>query len=145
MPNARAGKGISVTTEAKVYDVCVIGSGPAGGVLAKELAEAGAKVALVEAGRVMNSEDFYYHTWPYDFPNRHQPYPYYPREVRDSIRYDDCDHIGVDRIRAVGGRSIHWNAACLRFGPIDFRERSGRALKRIGPWPTKNSTPATPT
>ena len=32
------------------FDVCVIGSGPAGGVLAKELAEAGAKVALVEAG-----------------------------------------------------------------------------------------------
>src|SRR5436190_1088365 len=32
------------------FDVCVIGSGPAGGVLSKELAEAGAKVALVEAG-----------------------------------------------------------------------------------------------
>jgi choline dehydrogenase-like flavoprotein len=34
----------------EIYDVCVIGSGPAGGVLAKELAEAGAKIALVEAG-----------------------------------------------------------------------------------------------
>ncbi len=120
-------------TEAKVYDVCVIGSGPAGGVLAKELAEAGAKVALVEAGRVMNAEDFYYHTWPYDFPDRHQPYPYYPHEVRDSIRYEDCDHIGVDRIRAVGGRSIHWNAACLRFGPIDFRERSREGIEED--WP----------
>ena len=30
------------------FDVCVIGSGPAGGVLSKELAERGAKVALVE-------------------------------------------------------------------------------------------------
>lgn len=34
-----------------VYDVCVIGSGPAGGVLSKELAEAGVSVAVVEAGR----------------------------------------------------------------------------------------------
>jgi flavin-dependent dehydrogenase len=34
----------------EIYDVCVIGSGPAGGVLSLQLAEAGAKVALVEAG-----------------------------------------------------------------------------------------------
>jgi choline dehydrogenase-like flavoprotein len=47
-----------------VFDVCVIGSGPAGGVLSKELAEAGAKVVLVEAGRKMTAQDFRYHTWP---------------------------------------------------------------------------------
>ena len=47
------------------FDVCVIGSGPAGGVLAKELAEAGAKVALVEAGRLMGPRDFHPHAWPY--------------------------------------------------------------------------------
>ena len=116
-----------------VYDVCVIGSGPAGGVLSKELAEAGAKVALVEAGRVMNSEDFHYHAWPYEFPRREKPEPFYPAEVRESIRYEDCDDIGIDRIRAVGGRSIHWNAACLRFAPIDFRERSREGIEED--WP----------
>jgi choline dehydrogenase-like flavoprotein len=52
------------------FDVCVIGSGPAGGVLSKELAEAGAKVALVEAGRVMKFEEFQYHAWPYELPFR---------------------------------------------------------------------------
>ena len=41
-----------------VFDVCIIGSGPAGGVLSKELAEAGAKVVLVEAGRKMTAKDF---------------------------------------------------------------------------------------
>src|SRR5947199_6633824 len=41
-----------------VYDVCVIGSGPAGGGLSKQPAEAGAKVALVEAGRMMTGQDF---------------------------------------------------------------------------------------
>jgi choline dehydrogenase-like flavoprotein len=116
-----------------VFDVCVVGSGPAGGVLSKELAEAGAKVALVEAGRAMKPEDFHYHAWPYEFPRRQKPEPFYPTEVRESIRYEDCDDIGVDRIRAVGGRSIHWNAACLRFAPIDFRERTREGIEED--WP----------
>ena len=116
-----------------MYDVCVIGSGPAGGVLSKELAEKGAKVALIEAGREMTAEDFHYHAWPYEFPYRHKPEPFYPPEVRDSIRYQDSDDIRVDRIRAVGGRSIHWNAACLRFAPIDFRERSREGIEED--WP----------
>lgn len=33
------------------YDVCVMGSGAAGGVMAKELCEGGAKVILLEAGQ----------------------------------------------------------------------------------------------
>lgn len=120
-------------TNGKIYDVCVIGSGPAGGVLSKELAESGAKVALVEAGRAMTAEDFHYHTWPYNFPNRQKPEPFYPREVRSSIRYEDCDDISVDRIRAVGGRSIHWNAACFRFSERDFLERSVAGVEED--WP----------
>src|SRR5688572_1157859 len=98
-----------------MFDVCVIGSGPAGGILAKELAEAGAKVALVEAGRVMTEKDFQHHIWPYELPYRgtrprgSSP-PAYPKEVTEAIRYEDSDPIGVNRIRAVGGRSIHWNA-----------------------------------
>lgn len=51
-----------------VYDVCVIGSGAAGGILSKELAESGAKVVLVEAGREMKPQDFNFHTCPYEYP-----------------------------------------------------------------------------
>lgn len=120
-----------------MFDVCVIGSGPAGGVLSKELAESGAKVALIKAGRRMTPEDFHHHAWPYEFPYRRtvraaRP-PYYPREVTESIRYDDCDRVSVDRIRAVGGRSIHWNAVCLRFAERDFRERSQEGIEED--WP----------
>lgn len=117
----------------ETFDVCVIGSGPAGGVLSKELAELGAKVALVEAGRMMSPADFHYHAWPYEFPKRHKPEPFYPPEVSAAIRYEDCDHVGVDRIRAVGGRSIHWNAACFRFAERDFRERSIEGVEED--WP----------
>ena len=62
-----------MNAQTTIFDVCVIGSGPAGGVLSKELAERGAKVALVEAGRQMSPEDFHFHSWPYDFPKRHKP------------------------------------------------------------------------
>ncbi len=117
----------------RVYDVCVIGSGPAGGVLAKELSEAGADVALVEAGRAMTPEDFHFHAWPYEFPDRRKPTPNYPPEHTTAIRYEDSDDIGVDRIRAVGGRSIHWNAVCLRFAARDFRERSLEGVEED--WP----------
>ncbi len=121
-----------------MYDVCVIGSGPAGGVLSKELAEAGATVALVEAGRMMTPEDFHPHAWPYELPHRGrkegaQPAAAFPPELTEAIRYEDCDPIGVDRIRAVGGRSIHWNAACLRFAARDFREKSLEGIE--ADWP----------
>ncbi len=116
-----------------IYDVCVIGSGPAGGVLAKELAESGAKVVLVEAGRMQTADDFHFHSWPYDFPKRIKPSPGYPREVVDSIHYENCDDISVDRIRAVGGRSIHWNAGCFRFAEWDFKERSTEGVE--DDWP----------
>jgi choline dehydrogenase-like flavoprotein len=116
-----------------IYDVCVIGSGPAGGVLSKELAESGAKVILIEAGRAMQPADFHFHAWPYELPKRTKPRPFYPREVTEAIRYDDSDAIGVDRIRAVGGRSIHWNAVCLRFAERDFRERSLAGIEED--WP----------
>ena len=39
----------------------------------------------------------------------------------------------MDRIRAVGGRSIHWNAVCLRFAERDFRERSIEGIEED--WP----------
>ena len=39
----------------------------------------------------------------------------------------------VDRIRAVGGRSIHWNATSLRFADRDFREYSLEGVEED--WP----------
>lgn len=121
-----------MTTE--VYDVCVVGSGPAGGVLSKELAEAGAKVVLVEAGRQLSYADFHFHSMPFDFPKRVRPDLAYGKEVTESVHYEDCEpEVTVDRIRVVGGRSIHWNAGCFRFSERDFRERSLEGVEED--WP----------
>jgi choline dehydrogenase-like flavoprotein len=120
------------------FDVCVIGSGPAGGVLAKELAESGAKVALIEAGRRMLGSDFLGHRWPYQMPFRGvregpQPSAAYPQELATTIKFRDSDSVSLDRIRAVGGRSIHWNADCLSFAEIDFLARTKEGVEED--WP----------
>src|ERR1700730_3847108 len=55
----------------KVYDVCIVGSGAAGGTAAKVLTEGGLNVVLLEAGPPLNPEkDYKEHVWPYEFPRR---------------------------------------------------------------------------
>ena len=111
-----------------VYDVCVIGSGAAGGVVTKELCEAGAKVLLLEAGSEVPPHLFRSHCWPYDLQFRgfrsEKQALFYPGDLSKSIRYEDCDSISVDRIRVLGGRTLHWNAVVLRYAPPDFRQHS---------------------
>src|SRR5713226_5682041 len=55
----------------KAYDVCIIGSGAAGGAAAKVLTEGGLNVVMLEAGPPLNpDEDFKEHVWPYDLAHR---------------------------------------------------------------------------
>jgi choline dehydrogenase-like flavoprotein len=120
-----------------MYDVCVIGSGAAGGVVTKELCEAGAKVILLEAGAEVAPHQFRSHCWPYDMQFRgfrgEKQALFYPGDVTDSIRYTDSDGISVDRIRVVGGRTLHWNAVVLRYAPPDFRQHSVHGIE--ADWP----------
>src|SRR2546427_5733556 len=102
-----------------IYDVCVIGSGAAGGFVAKELSEAGAKTILLEAGRKVDAEELRIHDMPYQLPRQgyrfNRQAALYPDEIEKSIEYKTRETIGVDRIRTLGGRTVHWNAGCLRF------------------------------
>src|SRR5262252_6990377 len=112
----------------QVFDVCIVGSGAAGGVMAKELSEGGAKVILLEGGKRVAPSELLTHKWPYELPYRglrnEKQVPYYQGDVKESVRYDDSDEVGVDRIRVLGGRTIHWNAVALRYAARDLRERS---------------------
>lgn len=120
----------------KIYDVCVIGSGAAGGFMVKELTAAGADTILIEAGSKGRLEDLYIHDWPYDLPKRgfglFKQASLYGDDIRSAIEYRG-DRISVDRIRTLGGRTFHWNAVTLRFSADDFRERSLNGIEED--WP----------
>src|SRR5260370_38137909 len=60
-----------VVRSPKVYDVCIIGSGAAGGTAAKILTEGGLNVVMVEAGPPRNPQkDFKEHVWTYQLSHR---------------------------------------------------------------------------
>ena len=111
----------------QTYDVCIVGSGPAGGIAAYALASAGAKVALVEAGRkLVPGVDFSSHGSVHQNLDKRLAAgrsPLFP--VGD---FSDRDHFTAvgDRpkhglLRALGGRSLCWAGHSLRFGPLDFK------------------------
>jgi choline dehydrogenase-like flavoprotein len=124
----------------KLYDVCIIGSGAAGGTAAKILTEAGLSVVMLEAGPPLNPEkDFKEHLWPYQLPHRGVG-------VGGKLRHEVGDEFMAPngaweiagepyttapgsrfrwfRSRIVGGRTNHWGRIALRFAPVDFRVRS---------------------
>ncbi len=113
--------------EKRIFDVCVIGSGAAGGFMAKELTAAGADVILLEAGSRGKIEDLKIHDWPYELPKRgfglNKQASLYPDGISGDLVHTG-DRVGIDRIRTLGGRTFHWNAATFRFSADDFRENS---------------------
>jgi choline dehydrogenase-like flavoprotein len=123
-----------------LYDVCIIGSGAAGGTAAKILTEGGLSVVMLEAGPPLNPEkDFQEHVWPYQLPHRGVG-------VGGKLRHEVGDEFMAPngaweiagepyttalgsrfhwfRSRIVGGRTNHWGRIALRFAPVDFRVRS---------------------
>jgi choline dehydrogenase-like flavoprotein len=106
-------------------DFVVAGSGAAGGVVAKELAEAGFRVVVLEQGPFRKEKDFHHDEFGVMFQSgltnnpRTQPVTYRANEggkaeIRDVINY--C--------RTVGGGSVHFTANYWRFHESDFAERS---------------------
>ncbi len=112
-----------------LFDVCVVGSGPGGGIATYALTQAGLTVALVEAGpRLRAGIDYNAHLPVYD--NLDKRLAAGKRGAVSSVWNDYAarDHFtGVgDRpahgmLPALGGRSLCWAGHSLRFGPLDFR------------------------
>ena len=128
-----------VTRSPKIYDVCIIGSGAAGGTAAKILTEGGLNVVMLEAGPALNPErDFKEHVWPYQLPHRGAGVggkatdnfseflaPNGSWEI-DGEPYTVASgsRFRWFRSRIVGGRTNHWGRIALRFAPVDFKSRS---------------------
>src|SRR5262249_32644790 len=100
------------------FDVCVVGSGPGGGIAVYALAAAGLKVALVEAGpRLRGGIDYNSHSSPYSNLEQRVSQGLAPAGGSGNLFGDrrERNHFtGVgDRpdhglLKAVGGRSLCW-------------------------------------
>jgi len=108
--------------EAEPVDVCIVGAGAGGAVLAKELAEAGLKVVVLDAGPRFNPAR--YPTDRPDFEIR-APDVFLPRDPRrDVYTWGSRRWFRYTRVKGVGGSTLVYVGVLPRFHPSDFRTRS---------------------
>src|SRR5437764_5413053 len=94
-----------------VFDVCVVGSGAAGGVLSSRLAARGLNVIVVEGGpKVDTRAAFPTHSMPFDFKNRKMP-----------VMMPGVAGFEDERTRGVGGKRLRCNAVSSRLTHRDFQ------------------------
>jgi choline dehydrogenase-like flavoprotein len=124
------------------YDVIVVGSGATGGWAAKELTEAGMRVALLEAGKPVAPKDYTEHMQPWqlkylgfkpdiltDRPIQGKVYACteynYEWFVNDKENpYTQDKPFAWIRQRVVGGRTLSWGRQSYRMSDLDFKAAS---------------------
>jgi choline dehydrogenase-like flavoprotein len=101
--------------------VVVIGSGAGGGTLSNELAQKGIKVVLLEAGARNEIEDFVNNEWE-SFTNISW---LDKRTTSGSWRVaKDFPNLPAWIVKSVGGSTVHWAGASLRFQEHEFKIRT---------------------
>ncbi|ACB96762.1 GMC family oxidoreductase [Beijerinckia indica] len=101
--------------------VVIIGSGAGGGTLGTELALKGIKVVMLEAGPRFEIEDFINDEWE-SFTQLSWSDM---RTTSGSWRvHKDFPNLPAWIVKAVGGTSIHWAGASLRFQDHEFKTRT---------------------
>ena len=113
--------------DADQVDFVVIGSGAAGGVLAKELATAGFDVVVMEQGAWQQPSQFTHDELAVERQNAmlnvaFEPVQSFRTSATEAPRRNDGRNLLYRR--AVGGSSVHFAANYWRFRPIDFKEHS---------------------
>ena len=133
------------------YDAVIVGSGATGGVTAWQLAQAGLKVCVLEAGPKITDADFTEHVMPYDLKYRGNSSPYvggipkspdlmrnrpiqglvyacresnykwFADDIRNPYQTPGDSSFRWIRMRVLGGRSLSWGRQSYRMGDIDFR------------------------
>jgi choline dehydrogenase-like flavoprotein len=105
------------------YDVCVIGAGVAGALVAYRLGRAGAKVIILEAGRRHRVAERL--TYMQRFLAQDNPW------ATENLQRDLYTNGGAVqyplnrlRVKAVGGTTLHWGGMTPRFHESDFEMKS---------------------
>jgi len=114
----------------EAVDFVIIGSGAAGGVLAKELSTNGFDVVVLEQGPYRTAADFKHDELDVIFQNELLNHPGW--NDPQTFRTSENDTAAVQQggpppafyARGVGGSSVHFTANYWRFHESDFNERS---------------------
>ena len=109
-------------------DFVIVGSGAAGGIVAKELSTAGFSVVVLEQGPHLQAGDFEHDEWAYDH-NTHltwgarqgHPQTFRKTEAEIAVR-GPSEPLGY--AHNVGGSSVHFSGNFWRLREIDFIEAS---------------------
>ncbi|MCC6391473.1 MAG: GMC family oxidoreductase, partial [Bryobacterales bacterium] len=106
-------------------DFVVIGSGAAGGVMAKELSTAGFRVVVLEQGPHLREKDFGHDEVKYIRQSvllndwKRQPNTFRTTEAEEAV-----EQPAIFYGQQVGGGTVHYTANFWRFHEVDFEERT---------------------
>lgn len=107
-----------------MFDVCVIGTGAAGGVWIEACTKAGLDVVALERGPELGPADFVQHD---ELTNIHRGVGFAP-DWQDTLREEEGEAARLGRsillAQCVGGGTAHWGSWSWRFREDDFRVRS---------------------
>jgi choline dehydrogenase-like flavoprotein len=128
------------------YDAVIVGAGASGGWAAKRLAEAGLRVALVDAGRPLGDGDFREHRQAHELPYRNRApevvrrtrprqsecyactehnYDWFVNDLEEPYTTpDDTPFSWQGRMRITGGRTNVWARLSYRLSELDFKAAS---------------------
>jgi choline dehydrogenase-like flavoprotein len=138
MSEAQEGQGRRFRPDDAV-DFVVVGSGAAGGAVARELTRLGHDVLVLEQGKAWNRGDFNHDELDVFFNNRYMNNP--PHDIQTYRRRPDETaqrRTYLQYAKVVGGSSIHYAANYWRFRPIDFIEfgrKGGVDGAALADWP----------
>ena len=122
-----------MVTKLKEVDVAIVGLGWTGGILGKELAEAGLKVVAIERGEMRTTAD------DFAVPNIRDELRYINRQdlmmntARDTLTIRNAfsqDALPMRRLGSflpgdgVGGSGVHWSGHTWRWTDMEFKVRS---------------------
>ncbi|MFC7019291.1 MULTISPECIES: GMC family oxidoreductase [Haloarcula] len=110
-------------------EVCVVGAGPAGAIMAYSLARRGHDVVVLDAGKHYTQTDHHRRMEMWLRPDFERE-AFWVDEARDrySSTGDIFARLNKVRVKAIGGTSLHWNANTPRLHEKDFEMESRYGL-----------------